>query len=183
MGPYSTNYYPYLQKIAEKAIRSSVVIYSVDTQGLQYTGLTAADVFTGNPQQLQSLLSLRSGLLFDRRQGAELIARQTGGFQIRNSNSFQLDRIVEDQSGYYLLGYRPTDETFNRHFHHIKAKVKRSGMTLRTRYGFFGVTEEEANRTKATPHNSTDLALVSPFGVQDIEVELTSFFSDDNGTS
>ena len=32
-----------LQQIAEKAIRASVVIYSVDTQGLQVTTLTAAD--------------------------------------------------------------------------------------------------------------------------------------------
>jgi hypothetical protein len=31
---------------------------------------------------------------------------------------------MEEQSGYYLIGYRPTDETFNRTFHHIKAKVK-----------------------------------------------------------
>src|SRR6185369_11641368 len=33
----SRNYYAILRKIAEKAIRSSVVIYAVDTQGLQYT--------------------------------------------------------------------------------------------------------------------------------------------------
>jgi VWFA-related protein len=183
IGPDSIDYSRLLQRIAEKAIRSSVVIYSVDTQGLQYTGLTAADAFTGSPQQMQNIMTLRSRTLFDRRQGSELIARQTGGFQIRNSNSYQLDRIMEDQSGYYLLGYRPTDETFNRHFHHIKAKVKRSGMALRTRYGFFGVTEEEANRTKSTTRNSTNLALVSPFGVQDIEVDLTSFFAEDNGTS
>ena len=55
MGPYSTSYYYSLQKIAEKAIRASVVIYSVDTQGLQHTGLTAADAFTGGPQQMQNL--------------------------------------------------------------------------------------------------------------------------------
>ena len=85
----------------------------------------------------------RSDLLWRRREGGELIARQTGGFQVRNSNSFELPRILQDQNGYYLLGYSPTSETFNRRFHHIKAKVKRSGMTLRTRYGFFGVSEED----------------------------------------
>jgi hypothetical protein len=87
---------------------------------------------------------------------------------------------MEDQSGYYLLGYRPTEETFNRSFHHIKAKVKRSGMSLRTRYGFFGVTEEDAERTKRpSTQDLTNLALASPFTAQDIEVDMTSFFVDD----
>jgi hypothetical protein len=172
-----------LQRIAEKAIRSSVVIYSVDTQGLQYTGVTAADSLRGGPQnqqQVWNLMSARSQLLWLRREGGELIAKQTGGFQIRNSNSYEFNRIMEDQSGYYLLGYRPTDETFNRSFHHIKAKVKRSGMSLRTRYGFFGVTEEEAERSKRpSTQDLTNLALASPFTAQDIEVDMTSFFVDD----
>jgi len=111
------------------------------------------------------------------------MARQTGEFQVRNSNSFRLDRILEDQSGYYLIGYRPTDETFNREFHHIKAKVKRSGMKLRTRFGFVGVTEEDATRYRPTPRDSTNLALASPFAAQDIQIDLTSFFARDNANN
>ena len=183
VAPDRYDYSGLLRKIAEKAIRSSVVIYSVDTQGLQYTGLTAADSLPGNlrgaPTQINSIMSSRSLMLQRRREGGELIAKQTGGFQVRNSNDFGLPRILEDQTGYYLLGYRPTDETFNRRFHHIKAKVKRSGMTLRTRYGFFGVSEEDANRRKLTAPDVTNLALMSPFGAQDIELQLTSFFASD----
>src|ERR1043166_3139203 len=179
--PDSTNYLQSLQKIAEKAIRSSVVIYSVDTQGLQHTGPTAADASSGrDPRQLSGLLSSRSQQLFQRREGAELIAKQTGGFQVRNSNSYEFNRIMEDQSGYYLLGYRPSEETFNRRFHHIKAKVKRSGMSLRTRFGFFGITEEEAaNAKRPSTQDLTNLALASPFTAQDIEVDMTSFFVED----
>ena len=177
------NYSGALQAIAEKAIRSSVVIYSVDTQGLQYTGLTAADAIPGGPQSQQrisNLMSERSLRLQQRREGGDLIARQTGGFQIRNSNSYEFKRIMEDQSGYYLLGYRPSEDTFNRRFHHIKAKVKRSGMSLRTRYGFYGITEAEAERIKKpSTQDLTNLALISPFSAQDIEVDMTSFFVDD----
>lgn len=175
----SINYHLSLQKLAEKAIRSSVVIYSVDTQGLQYTGPTAADALGGNLQQMLNLMSMRSQLIINRREGGELIAKQTGGFQVRNSNSYGLDRIMEDQGGYYLLGYRPTDATFNRRFHQLKAKLKRGGMNVRTRFGFFGVTEEEANRARPTTRELTNLALASPFAAQDIEVDLTSFFADD----
>ncbi|HEX6729338.1 MAG TPA: VWA domain-containing protein, partial [Pyrinomonadaceae bacterium] len=131
-----------LQRIAEKAIRASVVIYAVDTQGLQYTGITAADSMPLTRQtmnaSINNVMSTRAALLWRRSEGGQLISRQTGGFQVRNSNSFELDRIMEDQNGYYLIGYRPTTETFNRKFHHIKAKVKRSGMTVRTRFGFLG---------------------------------------------
>lgn len=183
-----------LRRIAERAIRSSVVIYSVEAAGLVYTGFTAADPFPvgarqvwagaqgspeRGPQQTTRMMNDRSGTLWKRRQGGDLIARQTGGFAIRNSNSYDFDRILRDQTGYYLLGYRPSEETFNRRFHHIKAKVKRSGLSLRTRFGFVGVTEEEAKRAKPTPRDVTNLALASPFAAQEIEVDLTSFFADD----
>ena len=169
-----------LQRIAEKAIRSSVVIYSIDTQGLQPLGPTAADSFSGNPRMagpaMNNMLSARSALLFNRRAGGELIARQTGGFQIRNSNDYKFQSILDEQSGYYLIGYRPTDETFNRKFHRVSAKVKRSGMTLRTRYGFYGYSDEDAIKR---PQPKTNLALMSPFGAQDITVDFTSFFAND----
>ena len=181
--PNTTNFEPLLQKLAEKAIRSSVVIYAVDTQGLQYPGPTAADNIHLTRDNMNTVTSdiirTRSALLRSRREGGQLIAEQTGGFQVRNSNSFQLPRILQEQNGYYLLGYRPTSETFNRRFHHIKAKVKRSGMTLRTRFGFFGVSEEEVGPMQLFNPTSTNLALMSPFGVQDIEVDLISFFTHD----
>ena len=197
LGQYSENVYDALRRVAERAIRSSVVIYSVETFGLVNTGISAADPFPlglrqvwagaqgtpeRGPQQTTRLMNERSELLWNRRQGGDQIARQTGGFTIRNSNSYDFDRILRDQSGYYLIGYRPSEETFNRKFHHIKAKVKRSGMSLRTRFGFIGVTEEEAQRVKPTARTAANLALASPFAAQDIEVDLTSFFADDKSS-
>jgi len=180
----SMNYAGLLRAVAEKAIRSSVVIYSVDTQGLAVTGVMASDSFRGNARditnQMNALLSSRSHQLWVNREGGDMMARQTGGFQIRNSNSFELDHIVEDQSGYYLIGYRPNEETFNRRFHHIKAKVKQPGMSLRTRFGFVGVSEEEAKAERQRSiADLTNLALASPFSAQDVNVELSSFFTND----
>ena len=78
------------------------------------------------------------------------MAKETGGFLVHDQNNFQLDSILEDQSGYYLIGYRPSSGTFNKRFNKLKARVKKSGMTVRTRSGFFGMTEDEAKRLKAT---------------------------------
>lgn len=170
-----------LKKIAELAIRSSVVIYAVDTRGVQPTGVTAADNFNAQrtvaelPGLEQSVSARRSHQMLDLRAGAEMVAKETGGFLVRNSNDFQLQRVMSDQEGYYLIGYRPTSETFNRRFHHIKARVKRSGLSLRTREGFFGVTDEAA-RPVRTNRDRMNLALVSPFASADIDVQLTTLF-------
>jgi VWFA-related protein len=175
----TTSYLAQLQKVAELAIRASVVIYSVDTRGLPYTGVTAADHITGNARsitnQINATLSSRSMAMTSGREGSDLIARQTGGFLVRNSNSFGLDRIADDQKGYYLLGYRPSDETFNRKFHHIKLKVKGRGLAVRTREGFYGVSDE-GNR-ELTPSDHLRNALMSPFGVNDIGLRLTTMFT------
>jgi VWFA-related protein len=175
-----------LQKIAELAIRGSVVIYSVDTRGLQYTGPTAADRITFpsrqnvNPNQvLTDIMGRRSGQLIAGREGSDLIARQTGGFLVRNSNDFGLKRVMQDQEGYYLIGFRPAEETFNRNFHHIKIKMKRGGLTVRTREGFYGFTNEEARPKNLSADEEMSKALISPFNAKDINVRLTSFFIDD----
>ncbi|PYS85718.1 MAG: hypothetical protein DMF70_03895 [Acidobacteria bacterium] len=180
-GNDTTTYLGQLQKVAELAIRASVVIYAVDSRGLAYTGLTAADRFSGNARavtrQINSIMSSRSFAMIANREGSELIAKQTGGFLIRNSNDFGLDRIADDQRGYYLLGYRPNDETFNKQFHPITLKVKRHGLTVRTRDGFFGISEEAARAKELTPENQFKKALMSPFGANDIALRLTTMFT------
>ena len=184
------NYYGLLQRLAEIAIRNSVVIYGVDTQGLQVAGPTAADTVTNsnlrggvNPQmindQLNAIRRARMLELIRRREGADVLSKDTGGFLIKNSNDFKLDRIMDDQQGYYLLGYRPNTETFNRRFHHISAKVKRSGLSLRTRKGFYGFTQDEANQMRQAQSNKVDAALVSPFRAHDITIDLATIFAKD----
>ena len=176
----SLNYYAQLQHLAEIAIRSSVVIYAVDTRGLQYTGLTAADRMTGNTRQIAAqaiqTMNARRDQLWSGREGSDLIAKQTGGFLVRNSNDFGFKRILEDQQGYYLIGFRPAEETFNKNFHHIKATVKRKGLTVRTRAGFYGFTEDQARPPILSTTDAMNKALISPFGAHDVSLRLTSFF-------
>lgn len=182
----SISYFRELQKLGELAIRSSVVIYGIDTQGLPTTGLTAADEVPFMPRNtspdqdpLLSLIRARSLALRINREGTEQLANQTGGFVIHSSNSFDLQRVMDDQRGYYLIGYRPRDETFDRRFHSIKARVKRRGLVVRTREGFFGVTEDKARQPEPTTGDQMNRALISPFGAKDITVRLTTFFAND----
>jgi hypothetical protein len=169
-----------MHKIAELAIRSSVVVYAVDTRGLQSLLPRANDVVGGSSAVLTLALDLRNKDIRDGRSGGDLLADQTGGLVIQNTNDFAagLSRIMEDQKGYYLIGYRPGGETFNRHFHKITARVRtRSGLTVRTRTGFYGVTQEDSQPAPDTAVDRFQRALASPFAASDISVRLTPIFT------
>ncbi len=149
----ANNYIASLRRLSEIAIRSSIVIYTVEAGGLQTTSLTAADdnspaAGSAGNRQFVVQLHARSQKILTRREGAALIAEETGGFLVHDQNNFQLDKILDDQSGYYLIGYRPSSKTFDKRFNKIKARVKKPGLTVRTRSGFFGLTEEDAKRLK-----------------------------------
>ena len=186
----STSYADGLHGLAEQAMRSSVVIYGVSAQGLQTVGPNAADEISFPPMQvtrggvrpeqtsstLTRLMASRSNELRRNIDGTEILAKETGGFLIRNKNDFGLDRVLEDQNGYYLLGYRPATETFNRRQHAIQVRVKRGGYTVRTRAGFYGPTEEAAPAVESDRLNK---ALSSPFGANEITVRLAALFAND----
>ena len=184
----STSYRDSLHGLGELAIRGSVVIYGITSQRLQPTSATPADEISFPPQQtrrrrpdqgdtLSTLINTRSLELKRNADGAELLSKQTGGFVVRNQNDFGFERVFEDQSGYYLIGYRPANTTFDRRFHTIQARVKRGGMTVRTRGGFFGVSGDESRATQ--PADRLNRALISPFTANDITVRVATYFAND----
>ncbi len=173
-----------LEQIAEFANRASVVIYAVDTRGLQFTGMTAGDnvrlssrTINSNPQS--SIMKARDTRMRDGSRGSEMIAERTGGFLIKNSNNFNLQKIMDDQNGYYLIGFSPAEETFDRQFHHLKLRLKRGGFTVRTREGFYGFTSEQSRPALLSTTDAMNKALGSPFGAKDLSMRLTTFFIDE----
>jgi VWFA-related protein len=175
-----------VDSIANLAVRSSVVIYGIDTSGLQTTGINAADEIWQPPQHMvkpgeePTILITRDRFksIQSNRDSMFALAEQTGGYLVRNVNEIQ--GVMEDQQGYYLIGYKPGEETFNRSFHEIKARVKRSGLVVRTRAGFYGETEEQTRAREAkAPADQMNRALVSPFSANDIAVRVTTFFVND----
>lgn len=185
-----------LQRIEETAIRSSVVIYAVDTRGLVDTFPSAATSFGSTGQwsavpargpgsasrQIGPMMSGYSNRLFLDRQGSGMMAEETGGLLMYNSNDFGLKEIVEDQQGYYLIGFRPDGETFNKNFHKISIKLKPKGLAVRTRSGFFGVTDEDARKTQQAALSNVNAILSSPFAHNDISVRLNPVFANVSNT-
>jgi VWFA-related protein len=176
-----------LRRLTDLASRASVVIYTLDARGLQPLGLTAQDDVSGmSPDQVQESISGRSEHLFNTQSGLNYLAQQTGGIAIRNTNDLAggIKRVLDDQKGYYLVGYRPDEETFDpatgqRRFHKLKVKIKRPGLNHRTRTGFYGVTDEEAIPVRRTRTEQLVGAISSPFNSSGVGLRLTSLFGND----
>jgi VWFA-related protein len=142
-----------LSQLIDAANRASVVVYAVDTKGMATLAFTAADdintkLGNGDVQQADFNSARASRFLrnVESRQGLQQIAAETGGFLVQNQNdvSAGLGRILEDQGSYYLIGYVPDPSAYRAgregpSFHKIKVKLKRPGLQVRSRSGFFGV--------------------------------------------
>ena len=177
-----------LQLLLDLANRASVVINTIDVRGLATLGLTAVDnTWNMSPAQVEAKLAQRKANFFDSQSGLNYLAAQTGGLAIRNQNDMNsgVKQIMQDQAGYYLVGYRPDDATFDSvkgrtKFHHVSLKVKRPGKyDVRTRTGFYGVTDEKLETAKDNPQQQLMGALLSPFANSDVQLRLTSLFANE----
>jgi VWFA-related protein len=176
-----------MRRLTDLANRSSVVIYTMDARGLQTLMPTAADDLSGmSPDQITETLSRRRQDFYESQSGLNYLAQQTGGFFVGNTNDLGggIRRVLEDQRGYYLIGYRPDDSTFDASgkrqlFHKISVKVKRPGLRVRSRSGFINITDEKANPVRRTRRDQIMAALTSPFSSGEIPLRLTSIFIND----
>jgi VWFA-related protein len=189
-----------LRRLIDLANRSSVVFYTLDARGLQTLNDSAANSLVGKTQGtlsgevgatglngssvMQDLMS-RSLEIQEAQNGMNYLANQTGGFMVTNNNDIALGiRRVLDQKGYYLIGYRPSESTFDpvtgrKQFHKLDVRVKRSGLTVHTRSGFFGIATEASRPSNRTPQQQLLAALISPFASGGLDLRLTSVFLND----
>ncbi len=104
------------------------------------------------------------------------LARDTGGFSVLNTNDFSraFERIVRENSAYYLLGYYPTNDRRDGKLRKLQVRVKRSGLTVHARKGYAAPTgatpaAPPAGDTKSSPIAD---ALGSPLPVSGVPMRL-----------
>jgi VWFA-related protein len=175
-----------LRKMIDAAARSSTVIYTMDPRGVVNTFFTASEDLSGSgpstgakPGNIMEALNARDTYIGDTQASLRNIANETGGFAFVNNNDLNIGvgRVMEAERGYYLIGYRPSGETFDKRFHKIEVKVKRAGVRVLSRKGFFGITDEDRQQKPGKPIQQLLAALTSPFGATGVEVELTPIFT------
>jgi VWFA-related protein len=149
-----------LSSVIAEANRGGVSFYAADAAGLRTKSaadearreLTAAadaiqaasesDTTLGARPGLTRMLERNEELLrFDPASGLGALARETGGFLIRDTNDIAggLGRVEEELGSYYLLSYAPSNEAWDGRYRRIELRARRSGLTLQARRGYFAV--------------------------------------------
>ncbi|MEN3337466.1 MAG: hypothetical protein V7647_1142 [Acidobacteriota bacterium] len=122
--------------------RQNTSIYAVDPRGL---AVFEYDVNEGVGLQ-QDAVGLRASL-----DTLHELAENTDGRAIvdRNDLATGMKQIMRDSSGYYLLGYNSTQAPTDGKFHAIKVNVRKKGVDVRARKGYWAYTPEDvATATK-----------------------------------
>jgi len=198
---------PLYRSVVSEANRANLSIYSVDARGLLTTSdndraktdlrksaetvrrqvqsrggraVTREDVLAGEVAEDAINLNVQ-GML-----GA--LSESTGGRLIANSNDVRtgLDRAMADMAGYYEIVYDPHLAVFDGAFRRISVKVKRPGVSVQTREGYFALPPGEGsvdfpwelpllNTLKASPppHDFELRATAYRFGPEHGEVRHT----------
>jgi VWFA-related protein len=131
-----------LRDVWDVANKNNVSIYCVDPRGLPGFEF---DINEGiNMQTDQKFLTNTMDTL-------RSLAENTDGRAIVNRNDIDvaMKQIVKDSSAYYLIGYNSTQAPSDGKFHEIKVRVKRSGVEVRARKGYWALNAEQTARALA----------------------------------
>ncbi|MEX2273469.1 MAG: VWA domain-containing protein [Vicinamibacterales bacterium] len=123
--------------LMEKASRANVAFYPIDPRGLA-------------PFDQPISMGVRSATIDNTRirgraDGLRALAHNTDGtaFIMNNDLDVQFKMLTDALSAYYLLGYYSTNTKFDGKYRRLEVKVKRPGVQLKARRGYFAPSEEE----------------------------------------
>jgi VWFA-related protein len=163
------------------ATRANVAIYGVDPRGLGASFDNLAEVQSFPDDTSLGLTS--SALLNEVRLGQDSLrtmSDETGGFAVVNRNDFNtaFQRIVDDNSSYYMLGYYSTHDRRDGRFRKIEVRLKnRPGVTVRARKGYVaprGRAPETRAAAKDGPSLELKEAMESPLPLPGLPLALAA---------
>ena len=184
----------FVQTLGDLANRASVVIYGIDPRGLPTLSVSASDNVMGDatgrapPPSIAKISAVRATNYFQSQAGMSYLANETGGLFLHDNNDIggEMGKVSADSSGYYLIGYQPEEGTFTPGkngdvFHKLEVRVKRSGLHVRSRAGFFNFPNPPKDEPRTplmlkTRQGQIESAFNSPFSLDAIHVRLTGRF-------
>jgi len=110
-----------MQEVIDAAVRGNVTIDPIDPVSL---GMTIRE---------------------DSRSSLFQLAAETGGRAVVNTNAMEIGmaQVLTETSAYYVLGYTPTRSTDDGKYHKINVKVRRSGVRVTARQGYWAPSTKE----------------------------------------
>ncbi|HEX6651016.1 MAG TPA: VWA domain-containing protein [Pyrinomonadaceae bacterium] len=178
-----------LQRLSDVALRAGVTINALDPRGLSATPGTVSFTETEGRSNYQAeIMGTRTGFarggIADQatlspllagageRLGLNTIAKLTGGVSVANTNDFGsgLNKILSRSEGYYMLAYTPR-EKFDRKYHKLEVKVKRSDLRVFHHEGY--AAREDRPKAERTKEEQIVAAARSPLAKRDIDISPT----------
>jgi len=131
---------PRFREILDRANRTNTTFYPIDPRGAVVFDediVPAAGVGANLPISLAEDRARQS----ERRTALLMMAEQTDGLAVVNTNGIDaaLQRINDDLSAYYLLGFYSTQKQDGK-FHKLSVRVTRKGVVARARRGYLAST-------------------------------------------
>lgn len=172
-----------LNRLRDNAVRSGVVINTMDPRGLaSQRGVAGfqntpgqSGIMGGNPGFGRGVSNVEQAIVGPSLgAGAEQLSLRalsdaTGGVSVINTNDFGegLDRVLAYSRGYYVLAYTP-QERFDNKFRKLDVKVKRSGVRVFKHTGYFA--REDTRPSARTKEEQVLAAVRSPLARRDVDV-------------
>jgi VWFA-related protein len=128
-----------LREVFMNASRANTAIYSLDPRGL---AVFEHDINEGVGTQVDA------SSLKETQDTLRVLADETDGRAIVNRNDLDggLKQMVKDSTAYYLIGYNSSQAPADGKFHEVKVRVKRPGVQVRARKGYWALTKDEMTR-------------------------------------
>jgi VWFA-related protein len=158
------------------ATRSNVAIYGIDPRGLTDLGDESIEIgsFPDDTSLGVGQGSLQNELRLSQ-DSLRTLSEETGGFAVVNRNDFStaFQRIVEDNSSYYVLAYYPPDPRPGR-IHKIDVRLTRPGLTVRARKAYLTPKKVDPPKTTSNSPSTPELreALDSPLPVSGLTMHV-----------
>jgi VWFA-related protein len=134
-----------MREVYRAANRNNTAVYSLDPRGLAAFEFDISDGAGGPIGNTEDAKMLRST-----QETLRALSIETDGRAIVNRNTLLegLTQMVRDSSVYYLLGYS-TPNPADGKFHEIRVRVKRPGVNIRARRGYWALSPEAITRANA----------------------------------
>jgi len=169
------------REVIAAATRANVAVYGVDPRGLTSGG---DDLIEVQSFPDDTSVGLGSGSLFNEVRMAQdslrVLSEETGGFAVVNRNDFAsaFQRIVDDNSAYYVMGYYSTNDKRDGRFRKIEVKLNNQpGLVVRARKGYVaprGRAPEVKPITANSPSPELRDAIESPLPLPGLPLGMTA---------
>ncbi|QNI34806.1 VWA domain-containing protein [Alloacidobacterium dinghuense] len=169
-----------LHAAINSAVRSNMSIYSVDARGLQAIsplGDASTGSIRGNSAYNGGALQNNLDANFNSQEVMANLSSDTGGKAFFDSNDFApaFQRMQQDMSAYYVIGFRSSDTRRDGSYRRLTIKINRSDLKLEYRPGYYAPADYK-HSTKEDRERQLEDELATDLPATDVSVYLQALY-------